>query len=507
MPLISHRAGLASLLLAAVGLLSLHVAAICPSNGNLHVIYCTTNVGDDIYAFDTDGHLLGNILNKHSIPANMTIDKLREMQLGPDGLLYTTSARGIYSAVIALKGNGLLNHSLNSDCTRNFSHVVTKIDARTNPHLDHPYGLTFYPKDGTMFVSNQNSVTITRYYGPHSDVVRKDSRMLGTPSPWSSAMIASGKNTSSSIRDVQVGVGGVFAAGWNQAARLDSVRGLALSPPLPPGLAEGVNLPGVFAIPERELVYYLLVCDVLANRIAVYDPDTGIQLWTIPVPGPIQVFFPSSSFERHAGGVFTHPEFYVTSKTDGAVYRGLLSKGREHVEAVTQRFTDGHAASGIVENPTHGTFLVADRYAKEIIAYGKPRAEVGASESKKDRDDRTAQYLGPFHVGLGAQPEYLVIMQLESQASLPPCSELSPSGSLREAAICRAVSLWKVLGLVAIIFVVMLYLRGHLLDMIYGGVSEKARRRRALMEEEEDDDAPSSAKLDPAVQTKRYGSA
>lgn len=509
-------------LVVLLTLLLAHVAsAVCPSNGNLHALYCTTNLGDSINAFDTDGHLLGDILNKDSFPANLTLDKLRAMQFGPDGLLYVASARGMYSAIIALRGNGLLNHSLNADCTRGFAYLLTKVDGKTNPHLDHPYSFFFHPKDGSVFVANQNSVTITRYFGPHSDAVRKNPRMLGQTLPWSPAMVADAKNQSASAAaDAAspawaVHVGGVFAAGWSSPSTLNSVRGMALSPPMPIGLAEGTVDPGIFNIPERELAYYVLVCDVVGNRIAVFDPETGKLLWAMAVPSPIQIMFTEASFARLPGSAFKHGKFYATSKT-GAVFRGTFARGHENIVPITPMSRESSATSGIVEIASHATLLVADRYAKTIFTYGVTDAVgeehrtssggVATAGSRKRPASREAQYLGPFHAALGAQPEFLLMVQLESQGAMPYCTELRPDGSLRTAALCRAVSLWKLMALAAVVLAVLQCFRQSIVRSSRD-VSEKAMRRKMMTLEEDEEEAMAiQQQLQPASQSKHYGS-
>lgn len=420
-------------------------------------------MGDNLYAFDTSGNPLDTVINKKSLPSNQVINKLRDMKFGPDGLLYVaSSSTGVYSSIIALHGNGLINGSLNKDCTRNVSYVLTKFDARSNPYMDHPYSFLFHPKNGILFVSNQNTVTITRYYGPQSLAVRQDPKKLGTPAPWSMAMIANdiNNNTSNISQHLNTSVGGVFAAQWDRSNRLDSVRGIALSPALPPGLAEGIAEPGLYGTPEHELIYYLLVCDITANQIAVYDPDSGFQLWTISVPSPVQVYFPQKSFARPVKGLqgitgisfvyFTHPEFFVTSKTTGAVYRGLLAKGNERLEAITPKYAEGHAASGFVEFAS--MFLIAGREKKMITSLAQPEStEAGGVNHAAPSSQEV------FRMGIGNQPEFLLYVQLESPQNIPFCQELFADGSFRDIAWCKLSAVCKVLFALSTLLAVLLY--------------------------------------------------
>ena len=57
-------------------------------------------------------------------------------------------------------------YRMRPDCTRSYVYTLARLDADTNPNMNHPYAFFFHPEDGTMFVTNQNSVTVTRYVGP-----------------------------------------------------------------------------------------------------------------------------------------------------------------------------------------------------------------------------------------------------------------------------------------------------------------------------------------------------
>lgn len=138
------------------------VTASCPTNGNAHAIYVTSNMGDNVWSFDTQGTYIGDVLNRNSFPSDVNVSKLRAMRFGPGGYLYISSARGSNSQIFAVSGNGVVNGSMHTGCMRNYSFTVVRQDA-TNILLDHPYDLVFHPDTNDLFVANQNSVTVTKY--------------------------------------------------------------------------------------------------------------------------------------------------------------------------------------------------------------------------------------------------------------------------------------------------------------------------------------------------------
>lgn len=122
---------------------------------------------------------------------------------------------------------------------------------------------------------------------------------------------------------------GLFISPWSSSYFLGSVRGIALSPLLPRALVDGSAPPGLFSIDNNSLAYYLLVCDVATNAVRVFDPDSGTFMFSIYVPSPIQVVFPSRYYKHGESTVtangaiaraFETPYIYVTSKEDGMAY-------------------------------------------------------------------------------------------------------------------------------------------------------------------------------------------
>ncbi|RNF06297.1 putative mucin-associated surface protein (MASP) [Trypanosoma rangeli] len=429
--------------------------ALCPSNGNTHVIYVTSNMGDNIWAFDTAGHYIGLVLNKSSFP--FRVEKLRDMKFGPGNHLYVTSARGTYSRVFAVSGNGLLNRTLNEWCTRNYLFTVTTQSSK-NPFLDHPYAVAFHPLDGSLFVSNQNSVTVTKYK-------RVDSEKGMFPRWEPVRNVAHALSNVSELDSVPANAG-LFASSWSNEYSMLSVRGLALSPPLPRALIEQAAPAGYYST-VRGLAYYVVVCDIAADRLHVFLAQTGEHLFSIPVSSPVQVLFPSRYEKpiKTPTSYFEIPYVYVTSKEDGSAFLVPLvapprSADMTHLinpqeRARTYRITKQvphRSLSGIYENPSHEMLLIADRIGRRISTYASPFLI-----NKKEAEP--SPFLGHFTSQLPDQPEFILSTMVEQQSSIPFCYELSEDGSFRYVALCTAGYMWA-LGilfsfLVAVIFCVL----------------------------------------------------
>ncbi|RNF26678.1 putative mucin-associated surface protein (MASP) [Trypanosoma conorhini] len=427
--------------------------ALCPSNGNTHVIYVTSNMGDNIWAFDTAGQYIGLVLNKSSFP--FRVDKLRDMKFGPGNHLYVTSARGTYSRVFAVSGNGLLNRTLNEGCTRNYLFTVTTQSSK-NPFLDHPYAVAFHPVDGSLFVSNQNSVTVTKY-------VRVEGGKGAFPQ-WEPAQNVAQAISNASVLDGVSAKAGLFASSWSNAYSLRSVRGLALSPPLPRALVEQAAPAGYYST-LRGLAYYVIVCDLAADRLQVFLAETGEHVFSIPVAAPVQVLFPSR-YEAPISAptsFFETPYVYVTSKEDGLAFLVPLvasprsanmggfadPQRRPKAYAITKRGPH-HSLSGIYENPSHEMLLIADRVGRRISTYASPFLV----DSKKGSE--SSPFLGHFSSRLPDQPEFILTTMVEQQSSIPFCYELSEDGSFRYVALCTAGYMWA-LGILFSFIVAAIY--------------------------------------------------
>lgn len=447
-------------LLALLFLLSM-IASIasgfCPSNGNTRVLYVTTNNGDNVLAYDSAGEYLGPALNLESFPADAEVHKLRSMHFGPNGLLYLSSAKAQYSRIFAVSGNGIMNGTLKENCTRDYEFTVVE-QTPENPFLDHPYDFDFHPETGALFVGNQNSVTVTKY--EMKNYTHNSTHPTWTPGSNNKNALGNAVDDRGSKVTVP-STSGLFASSWSSSYLLTSVRGIALSPLLPRALVNGTAGPGLFTRDELTMGYYLLVCDVAADMVHVFDADTGEHLYALDVPSPIQVRFPAYLYST-ANSVFDTagnqimkvdtPYVYVTSKENGMSYFVHLSpratpgasayplstsaKSHNRRTYSITRPSAYHSASGIVEHPTLNILLVADRNGRRIDSYASPLA----------MDFMTTKGPAPMISTLVKQipdqPEFLMYALLENQANIPFCYELNPKGSLRYAALCSAGRLW-----------------------------------------------------------------
>lgn len=142
------------------------VRAACPANGNTHALYVTLNNRRDIMSLDSNGRFVSGVINFTSIPPDVRLAKLRAMAFGLDGHLYVSSAMSELSRIIVLSGK------LNVDCTRDYLGTFQVLDRHANPLMDHPYDIKFLVDSnrGTsiMFVTNQNTASVTRYCGPRA---------------------------------------------------------------------------------------------------------------------------------------------------------------------------------------------------------------------------------------------------------------------------------------------------------------------------------------------------
>lgn len=463
------------------------VEGYCPSNGNNRVLYVTTNSGDNILSFDSSGKYLGRVVNPDSLPSDVEVHKLRSMRFGPGGYLYIASAKGEFSRIFAVTGNGVVNHTMRENCTRDYQFSVTQ-QSPENRFLDHPYDFEFHPETGDLYVANQNSVTITTYTMVYSSTDKGNSSNAASQTTGKKRSYPRwelGLNNHHALGNTVDEFGskldipnksGLFASSWSSSYRLRSVRGIAFSPFLPRALVNGTAGPGLYTRDSLTMGYYLLVCDVAGNMVHVFDADTGARLYSIDIPSPIQVRFPESAFSNEnsvfdgAGNQIMKvetPYVYVTSKEDGMAYfvplsprisslnnrdpfllpysNSLNKRKVEHVYTITKPLQE-HSLSGIAEHPTRSVVLIADRSGRRITSYASPLT----TDYKKSK--------GPSPIDevvvpkLPDQPEFMIFALLENQVNIPFCYELGPRGELEYTALCAAARLWHyafvIMGLV-----------------------------------------------------------
>lgn len=509
------------------------VTASCPSNGNTNVIYITSNMGDNIWSFDTRGQYLGEVINRATIPEGVNIDKLRTMRFGPGGHLYVSSARGSYSRIFALSGNGLFNGTLGANCTRDYLFTVAALNGE-NPFMDHPYDMVFHPETNDLYVSNQNTVTITRYLytagkndaprwepAPNAQIALPGSK---TAEAVEQELVAAGLAAGGAVvvsrsydtDDDGTGVvlpdkfptnAGLFASAWNGKYFMNSARGMAMSPKLPRALVNGSAPEGLFGV-DAAMGYYLLVCDIAASVVHVFDADSGERLFGLWVPSPVQVVFPSRYYEAAnvtvtaAGGAmrpYQQQYVYVTSKEESMTYvvrfssrsssatsgapfgrgtvRGTMAgalsglSGAQSGIYTDDAFMPTHrlkpvttptplqAASGIYENPSRDILLLANRNGRKVSMYASPFAYGNTDPA---RSAAPTPYLGLFVKQLPDQPEFILSVRLEDQKNIPFCYELSSTGKLRYVALCAATRIWSTLLILALIIIPTVMLVRHM---------------------------------------------
>lgn len=465
-------------------------SAACPANGNTHVLYATTNMGGNIASFNTKGDFLGFVIDTNSFPPDYKVDKLRSMVHGPDGYLYVTSARGSYSKIFALSGNGVLNGTLNVGCTRDFLYEVASIGPE-NPYMDHPYSMLFHPEDGSLFVSNQNSVTVTRYIRVHSGKVERSNREYPT---WKPAEVSRAVRVGMRSNVSVVPSSGLFVSTGHVAYTLASVRGIALSPLLPRRLVEGSSYTPMTVgdLESSAARYYLLVCDVVSSAVMVFNAATGEFLFSLPVPSPIQVAFPHEAFRQFPSvasqgsttqgnsgtRISINPLFiYVTSKDNGMLYKIPFHVGGEKKMTGLTRPELGKSLSGIYENSGHGIMYVADRNGRKVSVYSTPHTAGTRSNGAGGVEVvEETEFVGNFLVGLSDQPEFLFLTQVESQRNLPRCYELAPDGSLRYTALCAAMDFWIGVAVCVVVSLILIVLRRWVLRQLHSTNAAKQKR-------------------------------
>lgn len=459
-------------MIVAMAILVAACFASCPANGNTHVLYVTTNMGTNIDSFDTNGRNLGPVIDTATFPPNYRVDKLRAMVHGPDGNLYISSARGPYSKIFAVSGNGVINKTLNSYCTRSFLYEVVALGP-TNPYMDHPYGMLFHPEDGSIIVSNQNSITVTRY------VMEK---AHGKPTSWKPAPV--GRALRSGIlpdTPAPIPNSGLLISSNSALYTLNSVRGIALSPLLPRRVVEGAEYSNNVTDGTESARFYLVVCDVISNALLVFNAAGGEYLFSLAVRSPIQVAFPHESFRSGAGGAAstsTNPLFvYVTSKDNGLLYKVPFRVGGDRDLLELNKPQEGKSLSGLFENPGHGIMYVGDRTSRKIAMYTTPHV-VGTKKTAAGHTETVeeTEFVGHFQIDLPDQPEFLLLTRVELQRNLPSCYELTPSGELHYTALCTAVHLWLAVGVIGALVAVALALRKCITNQLLGDLETKRRR-------------------------------
>ncbi|MEM7223839.1 MAG: hypothetical protein AAF495_12715 [Pseudomonadota bacterium] len=126
-------------------------------------LYATFHGGSDksdwnnIHAFTDQGATAdpSKVLDKDTLPDGVQLRELRAMTWGPDGNLYVVNAYKDYSQVLCFHG------ALQENWRHGFGAVFTSVPGT------HPFQCLFGP-DGYLYVANQDTRDVRRYYGPSS---------------------------------------------------------------------------------------------------------------------------------------------------------------------------------------------------------------------------------------------------------------------------------------------------------------------------------------------------
>lgn len=124
---------------------------------------------NNLHAYDTEGNVLGKVLDTSSLPEHIRLRELRGFVFDPHGDLYVTNAWQGGSHVLRFAG-------LPNDHGRHEFVEVFVDHHPSNPGLSHPFDVTFGP-DGHLFIPSQDTNVVGRYFGPAAKTGRPGSPM------------------------------------------------------------------------------------------------------------------------------------------------------------------------------------------------------------------------------------------------------------------------------------------------------------------------------------------
>lgn len=252
--------------------------------------------GNTVLALDAEGRVLGPAVADVPESAGGPLKDLRGMARLPDGGLLVVNAFKDRTFVARFgAGDGSI--------PRPFAGVPIR-GGSTNPALVHPYQIAI-ATDGTIYLSNQDSNTVTRYAG-------LGTQDAGTPMPIPSA-----------LADVKGLSPGTFVA--SEAQSKDGLK----------------EVRGVIVAPDGSV----LVADKKRGSVLRFDPTSGERIAVVLGPehgakGPIQL-----AFAPDGALLVGDNEREVVWRVDlgsGAV-RQLLDCSREGVKAPSVIAVDGNS--------------------------------------------------------------------------------------------------------------------------------------------------------------------
>jgi hypothetical protein len=287
-----------------------HGHDLAPEAAHWYLTVHGTGEFADVFALDATGRVIGGVLAKP--PAGP--DELRELRgikLLGDGRLAVVNAYMKSSRVLLFgpaTAEGMLPFA-----------GVWAVEAPSNPGLVHPYQIVTAP-DGTLYVSNQDTNTVTRYRG------------LGTPQAGQPLPLPSGLREFGTLPP-----GAVVPNSQHSPEGIHEVRGIAFGP-------DGL----------------LYVADRGANRVVAFSTETGRRERVVfdradGLGRPIQLLFTPDGLSLLVGDNLNHCVWSVDLESGKA--RHLVAPRAGGLNAPSALAIDG------------SRLLVGSREGKQILSY------------------------------------------------------------------------------------------------------------------------------------------
>jgi len=288
---------------------------------------------DTIVGVTDDGRLLGSVVR--DLPADNQLHLLRGLSMLPDRSVLVSNAFKTDTCILRFG-------PIAADRSAAFASVLVQ-GGPENPSLTHAYGVVPAP-DGSIYCSNQDTNTVTRYGGPTSTTP-------GAPLP-----------VPPSLANISGLTPGVFIVGHDKDPQgLLDVRGIAFGP-------DGL----------------LYVADKGRHQVAAYDPVSGARKKIVAsekhgLKHPIQLAFTDDG-----------ASMFISDNGTNSVWRVDLKSGEVH-DFVPSTTPGLKAPSALVVDGDR--LLVASRTGRTIFSVRISDGQVAAT---------------PFVSNLPDDPEFLL---------------------------------------------------------------------------------------------------